>query len=587
MRPVLRPYQAKLKADILAAWNSGARNVMPVSATGSGKTVLISDLILDNDGASAAIAHRGELISQMSLALARNEVRHRVVGPDNLAKMCRQIHIAELGYHFIDPSAKVGVVGIDSLNKISPDDPYYSDWFKRVTRQVQDEGHHVLKNNKWGKGAGRFPNSYGLFPTATPRRADRKGLGRHADGLVDVMVEAPGMRPIINMGYLTDYRVLMPPSDLNLKDVKVGDSGEYVHDQLSKAVRKSHITGDVVKTYCAEAMGKLGVTFCVDVEIAGETAAAFRQMGVKAEVVSAKTPDTTRAEILRRFKRREILQLVNVDLFGEGFDLPAIECVSMARPTMSFSLYSQQFGRALRLMLDPWYFEVINGVCRYDTYTDAQRLEIIAKSDKPIATIFDHVGNLVRHLGPPDKYVEWSLDRGEARGGSSAEIPYRVCAHCTQPYPRTLVVCKHCGEPPLFVDRSGPVFVDGDLIELDPSVLAAMRGEIERVQGPARVPSNVDDAVAGAIRRNHWERQQVQAALRNTMAWFSGLEDAKGRTNRQEQYRRFYFTFGIDVASAQTLNAKDGEALRQKISLYLAKDGIDANVNAGLHSVNS
>ena len=36
--------------------------------------------------------------------------------------------------------------------------------------------------------------------------------------------------------------------------------------------------------------------------------------------------------------------LVNVDLFGEGFDLPAIEIVIMARPTASFILYTQQFG---------------------------------------------------------------------------------------------------------------------------------------------------------------------------------------------------------------------------------------------------
>jgi superfamily II DNA or RNA helicase len=99
------------------------------------------------------------------------------------------------------------------------------------------------------------------------------------------------------------------------------------------------------------APGKLGVTFDTDVDSATETAAAFRAAGVPAEVVSAKTPDALRAQILRRFKNREILQLVNVDLFGEGFDLPAIEVVSFARATESFALYCQQFGRALRLML--------------------------------------------------------------------------------------------------------------------------------------------------------------------------------------------------------------------------------------------
>jgi superfamily II DNA or RNA helicase len=54
-------------------------------------------------------------------------------------------------------------------------------------------------------------------------------------------------------------------------------------------------------------------------------------------------------------------------LFGEGFDLPAIEVVSFARPTESFALFSQQFGRALRLMLTR---EELVG---YDLLTDAGR----------------------------------------------------------------------------------------------------------------------------------------------------------------------------------------------------------------------
>lgn len=581
MRTRLRPFQTKLKADVYDAWNRGAVNVMPVSATGSGKTVVLSDIILDNDGASAAIAHRQELISQMALALARNGVRHRVVGPDNLAKACRQIQIGELGYHYVDPNAKCGVVGVDSLNKISPSDPYYADWFKAVTLQVQDEAHHVLRENKWGKAAGYFPNARGLFPTATPIRADGKGLGRWADGLIDEMVLAPSMRDIINAGYLTDYTIYAPPSDLDLTNVETGDSGEFKQEQLRKAVRKSHITGDVVTHYLRLARGKLGVTFAVDVETATEIAAAYRENGIPAEVVSAKTPDTTRAEILRRFKRREILQLVNVDLFGEGFDLPAIEVVSMARPTQSFSLYSQQFGRALRLMLEAGLLAI------WDTLSDAERRAAIASSAKPRAIIIDHVANVVRHKGPPDRYIEWSLERREKRGSSKPDdaIPFRVCVACTQPYPRVQVCCEHCGHYPEPAERSGPVFVDGDLLELDPTVLAFMRGEIDRIDGAPRIPANVDAAVAGAIKRNHWERQQAQQALRNALAWFGGLENAKGRTNVQEQYRRFYFLFGIDVATAETLNAKDAEALRVRVADYLSRFGIDAGVNSGLNLI--
>src|SRR4051812_16988070 len=96
MRVTLRPFQAQLKTAIVAAWVQGATNVLAVSATGSGKTVLFSDVILDEPGAVCAIAHRQELVSQISLALARNGVRHRIIGSTALRKACTALHMMEL-----------------------------------------------------------------------------------------------------------------------------------------------------------------------------------------------------------------------------------------------------------------------------------------------------------------------------------------------------------------------------------------------------------------------------------------------------------------------------------------------------------
>lgn len=576
MPPVeLRPFQAELERRVYEAWNQGALNVMPVAATGSGKTVLLSKLLFDEPGASIAIAHRQELVSQISIALARNGVRHRLVGAKkgaNLIRVITALQVAELGYSFFDPNAKTGVGGVDTIIRMDHDDP----WFKQVRFGVQDEAHHVLKANKWGQAAGMFPQARWLFPTATPLRADGKGLGRHADGLVDVMVLAPSMRDIINMGYLTDYRIFAPPSDLDLSQVALSQAtGDFNADQLRKAVHKSHITGDVVAHYLKLAPGKLGVTFAVDVEAATEIAAAFRAAGVPAEVVSAKTPDALRSQILRRFKAREILQLVNVDLFGEGFDLPAIEVVSFARPTESFALYCQQFGRALRLMLSK------EAAAVHAHLTDEQRRAAIAASEKPVAIIIDHVNNVLRH-GLPDARREWSLDRRERRSGKKSDaIPLRVCINdqCLQPYERVFKCCPYCGHYPPPPLRSAPEFVDGDLTELDAETLAALRGEIARIDGDPVIPYGAAPEVAGAVRRRHWERREGQRALRNVIAWWAGLESAQGR-GESESYRRFYHRFGVDVANAQTLNAKEAAELAERVTVELAKYGIDGTVNA-------
>lgn len=572
MPPVLRPFQTTLEADCYAEWDAGAINLMPVSATGSGKTVLLSKLLYDEPGASIAIAHRQELVSQIAVALARNGVRHRVVGAkkgSSLVRVITALQVAELGYSFIDSNAKTGVGGVDTVIRMNASDP----WFQQIRLAVQDEGHHVLRENKWGKVAAMFPNARGLFPTATPQRADGKGLGRHADGITDALVLAPSMRDIINMGYLTDYRIFAPPSDLNLSNVQISAAtGDFNQDQVRKAVHASTITGDVVKHYLKLAPGKLGVTFAVDVEEAGKIATAFRAQGVPAEVVSAKTPDALRAAILRRFKNREILQLVNVDLFGEGFDLPAIEVVSFARPTDSFALYSQQFGRTLRLMIE----ELLSS--RWGTYSDDDRKAYIRASRKPVGLIIDHVNNVVRH-GLPDARREWSLDRRERRGKKKDDdIPLRVCVACLQPYEAIYKKCPYCDHYHVPSSRGGPEFVEGDLTELDAATLAALRGDIARIDGDFYAPQGLDHYAQMGARNRHMERQQGQRALRNSIAWWAGLEAARG-SSESESYRRFYFRFGVDVANAQMLGVREAEELASKVNIELGKYGVDGTVS--------
>lgn len=578
MPPILRYFQRKMVADTYDAHAAGAQYVTVVAATGSGKTVVISRMMTDEPGASIAIAHRQELVSQISCALARNGLRHRLIGNNKtLMRVITALQVKECGYSYLDPTAKAGVGGIDTILNIE-NEP----WFNQVRFTVQDEGHHVLRENKWGKGQAKFPNAWGIFPTATPRRADGRGLGRHADGLADAMVQAPGMRQIIDEGYLTDYRLICPPipKDFDIGSVNVSDStGDLNQVQLRSARHKSStLTGDVVKHYLQFARGKLGVTFEVDVESAGKTAAAFRAAGVRAEVVTAKTPDALRADIIGRFARRELLQLVNVDLFGEGFDLPAIEVVSFARPTESFALYSQQFGRTLRLMIERALQQ------QWDNFSIAERKGYIAASGKPHGIILDHVGNLIRHNGPPDKHQVWSLDRRERRRSKSDEIPLTVCVECFAPYERIYRCCPYCGfrVEPDSSRRGSPEFVDGDLMELDEATLKQLRGDIARRDGDFYAPQGLSIEAQRAARAKWMERQANQKSLRNAIAWWAGVEDKRGYS-QSESFRRFFFTFGVDVANAQLLGAQESEELAGKVLRELQKFGIDGSVNAELY----
>lgn len=546
----LRPYQSSLVAGINNYWSTHPRGkVLAVLATGGGKTVIFSSIIAAEQGATCAIAHRQELVSQMSLTLAKNGIYHRIVGSNKTVKNCVKIHMDELGKTFYDAGSKHAVASVDTIIRRGEQ---LANWLPSVRLWVIDEAHHVLKDNKWGKAVQMFPNARGLGVTATPCRADGNGLGSHADGVFDTMFEGVVMGELIRDGYLTDYKIFAPPSSFSREQIKVSDStGDFNLNQMREVVNGSSlvahdektITGDVVAQYLKIARGKSGVTFTVDVASAEEIAEQYNKAGVPAAAISCNTPDLERFAAVRKFKNKEILQLVNSEILTEGFDCPGIEVVSFGRPTESYSMYSQMFGRALRPL-----------------------------PGKTHALIIDHVGNVMRH-GLPDAPREWSLDRRERRTGKSEPSTARVCTACAAVYERFLDACPYCGEPvPKPADRSGPMQVDGDLYELDPDVLAQMRNE---VVGAREDVNQYRDKMIGhglpphAVKRNvksHENRLDALVKLDHTLAQWAGYRRAEGLSD-SEIFRKFYLTYGVSWLEAQALKAVDADKLRERIGL--------------------
>jgi superfamily II DNA or RNA helicase len=568
---MLRDFQQDLKARVYDAWARGARNVMVVAPTGGGKTVLFCNIIAELQQATVSISHRQELVGQAALALNREQVPHGIIAPQPIQRQIITLEQEMHGRSFYSPRAPVRVAGVDTLVGHDPADP----WLRQVGLVVQDEGHHVANDNKWMRAQAMFPAARGLLVTAHAIRADGRGLGRppDGDGLVDELVVGPSARQIIDRGFLCDYRLIAPPSDIHVEDLEVSEStGDYNYKKLRVAVHGSKtIVGDVVHHYMKFARGKLGITFAVDIEAAIEIAAKYRAAGIAAEIITAKTPLAQRGQLMRLFRRREILQLVSVDVLGEGVDVPAVEVVSMARPTASFQLYSQQFGRALRLMLTD------EQNATWNDRTDAQRLAEIAASVKPKAIIIDHVENYVRH-GLPDVERPYSLARRErsSRKKKGDEIPLRYCTNeeCLEPYEATLSVCPNCGTPrPPPARRGTPEEVDGNCLELDPEVLRAMRAEQAKVDGSPKIPPGVTPIVKQAIRNRHHERQEAQAELRRTMALWAGWRTHVGRAPAEVQ-REFFYKFGRDVMSAQVLGATEADELRARVAADLSTHNI-------------
>ena len=531
---ILRNDQQALKNNIYSDWSHGSKNNLAVSPTGGGKSVIVSDIILDGakiDRKQSVIAHRNELVSQMSVHIANRGIPHRIIGSNTTVSQTTRLHRKMFGRSFINPSASTAVVGVDTLiarrELLLP-------WTSQNDLWVIDEGHHVLKKNKWGRATEMFPNALGLGVTATPCRADGQGLGRDFDGVFDSMQEGIGMRDLINIGALSDYELACPRSDLEVNDNEVSASGDWSNQKLRKAAKKSHIVGDVVEQYCKHAYGKQAICFATDVETAGEIENNFNASGIRAVSLSAKTNPAVREKYIEEFKTGKLTILVNVDLFDEGFDVPACEVVIMARPTASLGKYRQMVGRCLR-----------------------------TADGKLYGLIIDHVGNVVRH-GYPDKHIVWSLGRRDKRGRQEKdpdEIELKVCVFCTKPYESFRLLCPYCGKaPPLPAPRERSIeMVAGDLILLDRAVLEEMR-KATQLESIGSVGSRVNYAVGADAGRRAINRQlekiESNQVLKDNIAQWAAVERAAG-FNDSEIYRKFYLTTGTDV-----LTALDGSRTR-------------------------
>jgi superfamily II DNA or RNA helicase len=179
--------------------------------------------------------------------------------------------------------------------------------------------------------------------TATPGRADGKGLSQH---FTEIVVQRDILWAI-RSGYLVDIRCKeVKLTKLRLENVAV-TRGDYADGQLGAAMAEAQAPWHIVKAWKELAPDRLTASFHPTIEAAKSQAAEFMAQGVRAACVSGVDLEDRRRALADLSTGR--LQVVtNAMVLTEGWDFPALSCIVMARPTKSSGLYTQVIGRGLR-----------------------------------------------------------------------------------------------------------------------------------------------------------------------------------------------------------------------------------------------
>jgi DNA repair protein RadD len=414
--PILRDYQVETLARIDEAISAGARRILVSAPTGSGKTVtaaaIIGDAVARRDRV-LFLDHRRELTRQASRKLHDAGIDHGIVQAGFPAR----------------PGAPVQVASVQTLHARAVRSRSID--LPAADLIIVDEAHHA-RARTWQRLLEAYPGAVIIGLTATPCRADGKGLGN----VFDVLIETATVSDLITGGHLVPAKVFAPVRP-DLTGVRV-ERGDYVEKQLAERMNTAKLVGDIIEHWHRLGGRRHTVIFAVNVAHSVHIRDEFRRSGVLAEHIDGSTPMDERDAILAKLATGTIEIITNCQVLTEGWDCPEVSCIVLARPTKSLGLYRQMVGRVLR--------------------------PAPSKSD---ALILDHSGAVFMH-GFVDDPIMWELsqDRRAENKAHSARGTYKApvlktCPECSavrfegQP-------CPVCHWHPVTKPRSVEV-IDGEL----------------------------------------------------------------------------------------------------------------------------
>lgn len=366
---MLRDYQEKAISEIREKYRK-TKKVLLISPTGTGKTVIFSDIarrVIEKGGKVLVLVHRIELAKQAIESLIRNEIDARLLKLHNGMNLWCDAFVATIqsmqGNKILYP---------DNINLI-----------------IIDEAHHTMCKS-YIRIVNYYKDSFILGVTATPIRMDGKNLLEYFKETVNTIE----IRDAINKGYLADYEII-EKKEINLDNIKIV-KGEYDIIESDREVNNEKNNLFILESLKKVLKNKQAIIFANSVSHSKALERLYNEAGIKTIHLDSKTPKDVRESGLRAFKENRIQVMTNYMLFDEGIDIPDCNIVQITKPTRSISRYLQMVGRVMR-----------------------------PKKDKSRAIIIDNAGVIEIH-GYPDEKRNWKEIKEKIEDYNDSLILYKL-----------------------------------------------------------------------------------------------------------------------------------------------------------------
>ncbi len=254
-----------------------------------------------------------------------------------------------------------------------------------------------------------------LGVTATPERADNKGLLDTFDNVADIISTVQ----LIKTGHLVPPRAMVVDIGTQHKLSRVRKTANDYDMMEVEAIQNTTIhNNQIVEKWQETAQGRPSVAFCATIKHAEDVRDAFRDHGIVSETINGVLPMRERRAILAAFDRGEIQVLTNPMVLTEGWDCQICSCVLLLRTSSHKSTVVQMVGRSLRKIDPRRYPGVIKRDCK----------------------VLDFGISLLTH---GDLDVDVNLRPSKESKEGSAKT--KACPECCAELPLCVMECPLCG----------------------------------------------------------------------------------------------------------------------------------------------